>query len=96
MILNCTNQSRELPCITERSGLDGLKYLCQIGIKSVAAIVVRVTQIIDVFSEVAEQEDVVFSNLTSDFDLRRVSLIFHSIRYRHGETNVCTIAGTDN
>ena len=59
----------EATCVAEHVGFDGVEHFHEIGIRSEVAIVVSMTEIFDVFGEVAKEEDVLFADFSSDFDL---------------------------
>ncbi len=59
----------EVVRVTERALLDGLEHLQQVGVYRVLAVRVAVAEVFDVLGQVAEQENVVLANLTSDLDL---------------------------
>jgi hypothetical protein len=49
--------------------LDGVENALQLGVQLEVAVEVTVAKVLDVFSKVAEEEDVLLSNFTSDFNL---------------------------
>lgn len=56
--------------VAELAGLDGLEDLVEGGVDGVVLPVgVRVAEVLDVFGEVAEEEDVVLADFAGDFDL---------------------------
>ena len=69
MVLNGPNESAESTGVAECALLDLLKDLREVWIKIVRAIVVSVAEILNILCQVAEQEDVVLTNLTRDFNL---------------------------
>lgn len=69
MVADGADEGGELVGVAEGVGLDGLEDFGQIRVDGVGAIVVCVAQVLDVFGQVAEEEDVVFVDFAGDFDL---------------------------
>jgi hypothetical protein len=69
MVLNRADEGRESTCITEGALLDFFEDSGEIRVEGVRAVVMGMTEILNVFSEVTEEEDVVLANFTSDFNL---------------------------
>ncbi len=80
VIFDCTNKSSEARSITKGVGFNGVEDFEKIWVKSVRAVVMGVTQVFNVFCKVSEEKDVVFADLTSDFNLLRLGL---SQRLKH-------------
>ena len=53
--------------------MDLVEDLRELGLELVVVVEMSVAQLVYVFGEVAEEEDVFFTNFTSDFDLDFVS-----------------------
>ncbi len=69
MVLNGRNESRKGVSITKCALLDFSQDLGKIRINCVRAIVVSMAKVLDIFSKITEEEYVIFTNLTGDFDL---------------------------
>lgn len=69
VVADGADEGGELVGVAEGVGLDGLEDFGQIRVDGVGAIVVCVAQVLDVFGQVAEEEDVVFVDFAGDFDL---------------------------
>lgn len=93
MVLDSSNQSSKGTGVTKGVGFDGLKDFGEVGVESVRAVGVSVTEVFDVFCEVAEEEDVVFADFAGDFNLvfllaeskdlaRLVDLHWHHRKYQ--------------
>jgi len=92
VIFNCTGQGAEHSCVAESVGLDSLKDFEKIWVKTVRAVVVGMAKVFDVFGQIAEEEDVILSDLASNFNLT-LSVEFMT---RKNETYVCTVASTND
>ena len=55
--------------IAKTPAFDGVKDLSEIRVKFEGAIVMSMAEIFNVFGQVAEEEDVIFADFASDFDL---------------------------
>lgn len=74
MVNNAINKSRELASVTKFSRFDHLEDILQISVYfESGAIKMVVSEIIDVFRQVAEEENVVFTNLSCDFDIGTIA-----------------------
>ena len=62
-------QSRETVRIAEGVRFDGVEDFSKVRVEGEAAVCVGVAQVLDVFGEVAEEEDIGFTDFTSYFDL---------------------------
>ena len=62
-------EGREVRRVAECAGADGVEDCGEVGVKLEAAVEVSVADFFDVFGEVAEEEDVIFADLTGYFDL---------------------------
>ena len=69
VVADGADEGRELVGVTESVGLDGLEDFDEVRVYGVGSVVVRVTQVFDVFGQVAKEEDVVLADLAGDFDL---------------------------
>ena len=67
------DQGRELVLVAEAAAANGVKDLGQVRVDVEMAIVVRVAEVLDVFGQVAEEENVGVTDFAGDFDLRRDS-----------------------
>ena len=74
VIYDRADEGGELVCITESAGADGVEDLLEVRIDGVLAVVVGVAEVLDVFREVAEEENVRVANFAGNFDLQIVSL----------------------
>ena len=79
MVLYGSNKCIKATRITKCSLLNLFEDLGEVGIKLMGAIVVSMAKIFDIFSQVSEQEDVVLSNFTSDFDLLKLVKILQKL-----------------
>lgn len=82
MILDGTNQGAERVGVTKYSVLDHFKDLCETWIKFMSAVGMCVTKFVHILSQVTKEEDVVLSNLTSDFNLRWLASLFYGVLER--------------
>jgi hypothetical protein len=82
MILDCANQGTERTRVAKCTLFYLVKDLGKVGINGMAAIIVSMTKILNILSEISEQEDVFLANFTSDFDLRIVSISNEAIQKR--------------
>lgn len=64
------NQRAKVVGRPERALFDLAEHPVQVAVDRVGAVGVRVAKVLDVFCEVAKQEDVVLANLTSNLNLR--------------------------
>lgn len=71
---NGADEGRETALITKRAFLNGFEDFAQIRIDLVLAVVVRMSEVFDVLGQITEEEDVALADLTSDFNLRSVSI----------------------
>ena len=79
MVDNGVAKGSEAAGVAEGVGFDGVEDFGKRGVEVKGAIVVGVTEVFDVFGEVAEQEDVGFPDLAGDFNL-----LGESVRARRG------------
>jgi hypothetical protein len=84
VIFNGAHEGRKCTCFAKCTTLDRVKHLHQIGVKDVRAVVVCVAKVLNIFSQVSEEENVVLANLTGDFNLDQVSL-------RHGYREIMNL-----
>ena len=73
VVLDGTNKGAESIYVAESSLLDLLENLDEVRVHGVGTVVVSVAEILNILSQVAEEEDVILANLTSDFNLSLVS-----------------------
>ena len=69
MVNDGVGERRESAGIAEHAVLDGIEDLLELLIKMVIAVHVGMAELIDIFGEIAEEEDVVLTDLAGDFDL---------------------------
>ncbi len=69
MITNGLHERRERALVAERALFYLVKHFLQIRVQRRLAEDVVVSKLFDVFGEIAEEEDVAFANLASDFNL---------------------------
>lgn len=69
MILDGGDESRERSNVAKGVGLDAVKHGLELRIHRRFVVGMCVTQVFDVFGEVAEEEDVVLADFAGDFDL---------------------------
>ena len=67
------DHAHEVVGLAEGALLNSLEYLGKVGIDGVRAVGVVVADVLDIFGEVAEEENVLLADFASDFDLRWVS-----------------------
>jgi hypothetical protein len=69
-VLNdAVDESREFLSVAENAVVDVVEDNGELGIELVVAVEMGMSEVLDVFCEVAEEEDVVLADLTGDFDL---------------------------
>ena len=68
-LLDGIGEGGEVARVAECVALDCGEDALQLGVKLEIAVEVSVTEILDIFSEVAEEEDVLFADFAGDFDL---------------------------
>jgi hypothetical protein len=69
-VLNdAVDESREFLSVAESAVVDVVEDNGELGIELVVAVEMGMSEVLDVFCEVAEEEDVVLADLTGDFDL---------------------------
>jgi hypothetical protein len=66
-------QSRELIRMTEHTTVDGIKDLLETFVNQDTFVGMLVTDVFNIFGKVTEQEDVVFANLSGDFDVGTIA-----------------------
>ena len=71
MVGDTVAQRSEAVRVAEHVAPDGIKHLSQVWVKLEVSVMVRVPQILDVFGQVSEQEDVRLPNFACDLDLLR-------------------------
>jgi hypothetical protein len=69
MFRDAGDKSGEWALVAELAALNGLENLLQLRMNLVLAVEVCVTEVFDVLGEVSEEEDVLVTCLTGDFDL---------------------------
>ena len=69
VLFNGRRQGREITLVAEGVALDGIEDTLQLWVDLEVAVEVTVAEILDVFGEVAEEEDVLLADFTGDFDL---------------------------
>lgn len=92
MLDDAVDESREALRVAKHALVDAIEDLGERGFELVVLVEVGVAEVLDVFGEIAEEEDVVLANLTGDFDLVEISyelrlmsmldLRWHHRRYR--------------
>lgn len=70
MLDNGVDKGGESGLVAKGAAVDGIKDLLQLWVELVVAVVVGVTEVFNVFSEVAEQKDVLIAGFAGDFDLQ--------------------------
>lgn len=94
MLDDAVEEGGEGACIAKTALVDLIEDLGELGLELVMIVEMRVAKILDVFCEITEEEDVLFTDFAGDLDLGVVSMI------RLGNWNVSTyvgtIAGTDD
>lgn len=88
------NQAGKVLGVTKGALFDLLKHLDKVRVEVVRAVGVRVAEVLNIFSKIAKEEDVVLSNLTSDFNLISVSSSSKGMNTR--ATYIGTVAGSDD
>ena len=74
MLVDGVDKGGEVALVAECAALDGVEDFLELGVELEIAVEVVVTEIFDVFGEVAEEEDVLFADFAGDFNLEyRVS-----------------------
>lgn len=73
VMANCVNHGIEIVRRTEGTVFDLVEDLVEVRIDDVRAVVVGMAKVLDIFGEVAEEEDVIFADFTGDFNLGIVS-----------------------
>jgi hypothetical protein len=68
------DQTGKVLRVAEGPLLDGLEDLGKVGVDVVRAIRVRVAEVLDIFGQVAKEENVVLTNFTRDLDLKSTSV----------------------
>jgi hypothetical protein len=69
-VLNdAVDESREFLSVAENAVVDVVEDNGELGIELVVAVEMGMSEVLDVFCEVAEEEDVVLADLTGDFNL---------------------------
>lgn len=64
-------QGREVRRFAECAGADGIEYCREMRVEFEAAIEMLVSDILDVLSQIPEEEDVLFADFAGYFDLLR-------------------------
>jgi hypothetical protein len=70
MVFNPADQCAECVRIAKSVFLDFVKDSLKVGVNGVRAISMSVAEVFDVFGKVAKEEDVVFSDFSSNFNLK--------------------------
>lgn len=73
MVHDAIDESAECICVTEHAVLDGVEHILKVGVELELGVEVGVAEILDIFREVAKQEDVLLANLSCDLDVRPVA-----------------------
>ena len=69
MLNNGIKKRREVASITERAASNCIKYFSQVRVKPEIAVEMSVAKLFDIFRQIAEEENVLLSNLSGDLDL---------------------------
>lgn len=88
------DHAHEVVGLAEGALLDGLEHLDKVRVDRVRAVRMIVADVLDVFGEVTEEEDVLFANFAGDFDLGWVSERLNGME--RGFAYVGTIASSDD
>lgn len=98
MIHNGVDQRRELSGITKGTIFDGLKDAFKHRVEMELRVEVRVPQVLNVFREIAKEEDVVFANFAGNFDLEGSTgqHVLGSLVLTTVFAYVSTVAGADD
>lgn len=96
MVADSRDHGQEIVGLAKCTALNRLEDLGQVRIDCVRAVRVRMAEILDILSEVAEEEDVVLANLTGDLNLRQCQLLCYCQDRRHLSTYVCTVTRADD
>ena len=75
MVHYTVHQRAKLSCVAESATADRAEDLLELGVEVEFAVEVGVTEVFDIFGEVAEQEDVVFANFAGDLDGRGLAAV---------------------
>lgn len=77
VVFDGPSQRAEGARISEHAIFDCLKHPRQIWVECVLAVVVRMSQVLDVLGEVAEEENIILPDLAGDFNLVKSVDVFH-------------------
>lgn len=69
VVAHCRDHAGEIIRLAKRATLDCVEHLLQVRVDRVRSVRVLVAEILNVLGEVAEEENVVLSDLASDLDL---------------------------
>lgn len=69
MFVDGCHQCGEVTGVAEHAAADGIEDLGQLRVELEVAIEMAVTELVDVFGQVPEKEDVLFADFAGDFDL---------------------------
>jgi hypothetical protein len=75
MFFDGGGKSGEVGLVAEGVVLDGVEDALQLWVQLEVAVEVTVAEVLDIFGKVAEEEDVLLSDFTGDFDLRWTRLV---------------------
>lgn len=70
MVDDAVDESREGASITKLALVDGVEDVGKVRVKLILLVEVGVAELLDVFGEVTEKEDVLLADLTGDFNLK--------------------------
>lgn len=71
VLLDGSSQRREVGCVAEHVVLDCLEHFPELRVKLEVTVEVSVAEFFDIFSQRAEQEDVLFADFAGDFNLAK-------------------------
>lgn len=69
LVNDAVAESGKTASIAKLATFDGIEHLGEVRVKLEFAVVVGVAQILNIFCQIAEEEDIWFTNLAGDFDL---------------------------
>lgn len=75
---NGVAESGEAARVAEHVTLDGVEDFLEVRVQLEGAVGVGVAEVFHVLGEIAEEEDIVFADLTGDFDLECVSYVLRA------------------
>lgn len=76
MLDDAVDERREAICVAEGAVMDVVEDGGELWVELILRVQVRVAQVLDVFGEVAEKEDVLLADFTGDFDLEQSQSLY--------------------